>query len=64
MTRFIFDSKDETIQQNGNSIEVCGSHTGHGVRAVAFCENSEIASQIVAALKLWRDEREKAIKAA
>jgi hypothetical protein len=64
MTRFIFDSKDETIQQNGNAIEVCGPHTGHGVRAVAFCENSEIASQIVAALKLWRDEHEKAINAA
>jgi hypothetical protein len=63
MTQFTFD-KQELIQQNGNAIEVLGPHTGHGVRPVAFCENSTIARQIVEALRLWSVEHNKAVEPA
>lgn len=64
MTLILFDSRNESIQQNGVAVEVCGPNTGHAVRVIAFCENSVIAGDIVAALHLWRAEREKVIKAA
>jgi hypothetical protein len=40
------------IQARGNAVEVCGSHTGHAVRAIAFCDSPETAARISDAIKL------------
>ena len=60
MKTFNFDSL-ETIQQNGNAIELCGPQTGHSVVTIAFCENSAVTAQILDALLLWKEIRLKSI---
>lgn len=40
------------INGQAHAIEKCGSHTGHTVRAVAFCDSAETATLLVDALAL------------
>ena len=47
----------QTGEVNGapHSIEMCGSWTGHTVRAVAFCKDETTAVLLVNALKLLKE---------
>jgi hypothetical protein len=39
---------------NGHTVQKCGSHTGHAVHDVAFCDTAETANIFVDALQMLK----------
>lgn len=43
-----------TVNGSPHAIEKIGSHTGHSVRAIAYCDSAETAEMFVEAIRMLR----------